>query len=69
MITKKQGEKMKEHSNLIPSILGKYPRAGLLKTPLLIHRLPKLSSYVGYNIHILRDDLTGFAQKDFRPFY
>ncbi len=52
---------MKELTDSITSILGKYPRVDLLKTPFLIHRLPRLSFHTGYNIYILRDDLTGFA--------
>lgn len=41
--------------------MDKYPRAGLLQTPAIIHRLPRLSSHLGHDIYILRDDLTGFA--------
>jgi 1-aminocyclopropane-1-carboxylate deaminase/D-cysteine desulfhydrase-like pyridoxal-dependent ACC family enzyme len=50
-----------EYSNTIPSVLEKYPRANLIQTPAIIHRLPRLSSHLGYDIYILRDDLTGFA--------
>jgi L-cysteate sulfo-lyase len=52
---------MREHTDPILSILEQYPRAELLKTPTLIHKLPRLSSRVGYNLYILREDLTGFA--------
>ena len=52
---------MKEYSNIISSLLEKYPRANLLQTPAIIHRLPRLSSTLGHDIYILRDDLTGFA--------
>ncbi|NLW48726.1 MAG: pyridoxal-phosphate dependent enzyme [Firmicutes bacterium] len=52
---------MKENTESITSILEKYPRAELLKTPFLIQRLNRLSSFIGNVIYILRDDLTGFA--------
>lgn len=52
---------MMEYSNTIPSVLEKYPRANLIQTPVIIHRLPRLSSHLEYDIYILRDDLTGFA--------
>lgn len=52
---------MNEYNNLIPNLLEKYPRANLLQTPAIIHRLPRLSSHLRQDIYILRDDLTGFA--------
>jgi len=52
---------MKEYNDPILDRLAKHPRANLLQTPALIHKLPRLSSITGYNIYILRDDLTGFA--------
>jgi len=52
---------MKEYHNLIPNLLETYPRANLLQIPAIIHRLPRLSSHLGHEIYILRDDLTGFA--------
>ncbi len=52
---------MKKHSDIIPSLLKKYPRANLLQTPTIIHKLPRLSAQLGHDIYILRDDLTGFA--------
>ena len=52
---------MKEYTDSILDRLAKYPRANLLQTPALIHKLPRLSSNTGCNIYILRDDLTGFA--------
>ena len=52
---------MKKFSNIIPGILKMHPRANLLKIPAIIHKLPGLSSRLGHNIYILRDDLTGFA--------
>jgi 1-aminocyclopropane-1-carboxylate deaminase/D-cysteine desulfhydrase-like pyridoxal-dependent ACC family enzyme len=48
-------------SDSILDRLAKYPRANLIQAPALIHKLPRLSSNTGYNIYILRDDLTGFA--------
>ncbi len=52
---------MDEYSNIIPSLLAKYPRANLLQVPTIIHKLPQLSAHLGHNIYILRDDLTGFG--------
>jgi 1-aminocyclopropane-1-carboxylate deaminase/D-cysteine desulfhydrase-like pyridoxal-dependent ACC family enzyme len=52
---------MKQNDDLIPNLLEKYPRANLLQIPAIIHKLPRLSSRVGHDIYILRDDLTGFA--------
>ncbi len=53
---------MKKYDNeIISDLLRKYPRANLILTPTIIHRLPRLSSYLGQNIYILREDLTGFA--------
>jgi len=50
-----------EHGSIIPALLEKHPRANLLQIPAIIHRLPRLSSQLGHDIYILRDDLTGFA--------
>ncbi len=52
---------MKEYGKIIPGLLEKYPRADLLQLPAMIHRLPRLSSQLGCDIYILRDDLTGFG--------
>jgi 1-aminocyclopropane-1-carboxylate deaminase/D-cysteine desulfhydrase-like pyridoxal-dependent ACC family enzyme len=53
---------MSEYSNkLILSRLEDHPRANLIQTPAVIHRLPRLSSRLGHNIYVLREDLTGFA--------
>jgi D-cysteine desulfhydrase len=52
---------MREYNNMIPSLLEKHPRANLLQTPAIIHKLPRLSSRLKHNIYVLRDDLTGFA--------
>ena len=45
----------------IISLLEDHPRANLIQTPAVIHRLPRLSSYLGQDIYVLREDLTGFA--------
>ncbi len=52
---------MHNYSNSITNLLEKFPRAGLLQTPAIIHSLPRLSSHLGHDVYILRDDLTGFA--------
>lgn len=52
---------MKELAKSIPDLLEKYPRANLLQTPAIIHKLPRLSSRLGHDIYVLRDDLTGFG--------
>lgn len=41
--------------------LANHPRAGLIQLPAIIHKLPRLSSMLGLEVHILRDDLTGFG--------
>jgi L-cysteate sulfo-lyase len=45
----------------IPVYLNNYSRAGLLQAPLIIHPLARLSSHLGHDVYVLRDDLTGFA--------
>lgn len=52
---------MKELSKSILDYIEKHPRANLLQIPAIIHKLPRLSSHLGHNIYILREDLTGFA--------
>ncbi len=52
---------MKHHTDSIPKLLARYHRANLLPAPAIIHKLPRLSSNVGYSVYVLRDDLTGFA--------
>ncbi len=52
---------MKELAKSIPDFLKKHPRANLLQAPAIIHKLPRLSSRLGHDIYVLRDDLTGFA--------
>lgn len=45
----------------IQQILNKYPNAKISITPTPIYKLSRLSSHVGCNIYIMREDLTGFA--------
>lgn len=45
----------------IANRLLKHPRAGLIRFPVIIHRLHHLSSKLGLEIHVMRDDLTGFG--------
>ncbi len=52
---------MKDHTDSIPKLLERYHQAKLLPAPAIIHKLPRLSSDVGYSVYVLRDDLTGFA--------
>lgn len=42
-------------------VLQNYPKVELSPTPTPIYKMPRLSSYLGHNIYIMRDDLTGFA--------
>ncbi len=51
---------MSQHRS-IPDVLEAHPRAGILQAPPIIHRLPRLSSVTGCDLHVLRDDLTGFG--------
>jgi len=48
-------------TNTISDCLAAHPRANLIQIPAIIHRLPRLSSRLGHEIYILRDDLTGFG--------
>ncbi len=53
---------MIEYSNkLVLDLIEDYPRADLIQTPTIIHRLPRLSSYLEHSVYILREDLIGFA--------
>jgi 1-aminocyclopropane-1-carboxylate deaminase len=47
--------------NTIFNLIEEFPRANLIQTSAVIHKLPRLSSYLGHNVYILREDLTGFA--------
>ena len=46
---------------IILNLIEEFPRANLIQTSAVIHKLPRLSSYLGHNVYILREDLTGFA--------
>jgi len=50
-----------EDNNKIPVVLQKFPLANLIQAPAIIHKLPRLSLHLGFDIYILREDLTGFA--------
>ncbi len=50
-----------EYSSKIMGVLEKFPRANLIQAPAIIHKLSRLSLHLGYDIYILREDLTGFA--------
>ena len=50
-----------KQSTLISDLIAKHARAGFIQTPVIIHGLPRLSSHLGQNIYVLREDLTGFA--------
>jgi D-cysteine desulfhydrase family pyridoxal phosphate-dependent enzyme len=45
----------------ISDLMRNYPKAELSRTPTPIHKLSRISKYLGYNIYIMRDDLTGFG--------
>ena len=45
----------------IQQVLDRFPNANISITPTPIYRLSRLSSYLGSNIYIMREDLTGFA--------
>jgi 1-aminocyclopropane-1-carboxylate deaminase/D-cysteine desulfhydrase-like pyridoxal-dependent ACC family enzyme len=48
-------------TDAISVCLAAHPHAGLIQIPAIIHRLPRLSARFGYEIYVLRDDLTGFG--------
>jgi 1-aminocyclopropane-1-carboxylate deaminase/D-cysteine desulfhydrase-like pyridoxal-dependent ACC family enzyme len=52
---------MQEQAKSISDLIKKFPRANLLQAPAIIHKLPRLSSHLGHEIYVLREDLTGFA--------
>jgi L-cysteate sulfo-lyase len=45
----------------IADILQRFPTANLTLAPTAIQRLERLSSHLGHNIYVKRDDLTGFC--------
>ena len=52
---------MEYHTTSIQKVLSRFPNAHLSITPTPICRLSRLSSHIGQNIYIMREDLTGFA--------
>lgn len=52
---------MQYNTGTISEFIDRFPRADLIKTPTIIHKLPRLSSLLDHNVYILREDLTGFA--------
>jgi 1-aminocyclopropane-1-carboxylate deaminase/D-cysteine desulfhydrase-like pyridoxal-dependent ACC family enzyme len=48
-------------TNSISDCLATHQRANLIQIPAIIHKLPRLSSRLGQEIYVLRDDLTGFG--------
>jgi 1-aminocyclopropane-1-carboxylate deaminase/D-cysteine desulfhydrase-like pyridoxal-dependent ACC family enzyme len=52
---------MNYSTNSIQEVLNRFHNAKLSLTPTPIYQLSRLSSHVGRNIYIMRDDLTGFA--------
>jgi len=52
---------MKYNDKAILKLIEEYPRADLIQTPAIIHKLPRLSSLLEHDVYILREDLTGFG--------
>jgi L-cysteate sulfo-lyase len=52
---------LKYNTDSIQKVLHRFPNAGVSVTPTPIYKLQRLSSYLGYNIYVMREDLTGFA--------
>ncbi len=48
-------------TNTISECIDAHQRANLIQVPAIIHHLPRLSSRLGHEIYVLRDDLTGFG--------
>lgn len=46
---------------MIADLLGRFPTANLTLGPTATQHLERLSAFLGYNIYIKRDDLTGFG--------
>ncbi len=47
--------------NSIQQVLDRFPNANISITPTPIYKLSRLSTHLGCNIYIMREDLTGFA--------
>ena len=54
-------EDLRTMTAAIEAKLLPHPKAGLTVEPTPLYRLPRLSSHLGHDIYILREDLTGFA--------
>lgn len=52
---------MKYDVQAISELIEQYPRADLIQAPLIIHKLPRISSLLEHGVYVLREDLTGFA--------
>ena len=52
---------MNSLTNTISDCLSVYRRANLIQIPAIIHKLPRLTSELGHDIYVLREDLTGFG--------
>lgn|GEM_PF-6670993 len=48
-------------TDTISDCLAAHQRANLIQIPAIIHKLSRLSSRLGREIYVLRDDLTGFG--------
>ena len=48
-------------TNTISDYLASHKRANLIQIPLIIHKLPRISSRFRQEIVVLRDDLSGFV--------
>lgn len=51
---------MNYDTNSIQNVLKKFPNVQISMNPTPIYKLSRLSSHLGYNIYIMREDLTGF---------
>lgn len=52
---------MPSDNDAIDRVLKDQPRVKLIKAPTIIHRLDNISQKVGFDLYVLREDLTGFA--------
>lgn len=51
---------MKYNTNSIQNVLKRFPNVQISMNPTPIYKLSRLSSHLGYNVYIMREDLTGF---------
>jgi 1-aminocyclopropane-1-carboxylate deaminase/D-cysteine desulfhydrase-like pyridoxal-dependent ACC family enzyme len=61
METQVRNHGMIKSASAISACLAPHPRANLIPIPAIIHKLPRLSSRLGHDFYVLRDDLTGFG--------